>query len=493
MSDILDEIRAIVGPAAVRTDAATRAQFGADQTENPPGEPDAVIAPSTREQLVAVVQAAARGRVPLVPRVAGTNLGGLAIPARGGWVLDLTGMNRIVELNLDDMVAVLEPGVTFAQLRRALDALTPRLTIGYPLSPPETSVIANCLLDGLGNLSLRHGPMAEWLAGVEAVRADGTIVRTGALALGVPVPFSRSPLPDLTGLFVSLQGSTGVVTRAAVQLWPAPAVRERSFVLAYDRAATMRALREAPRLDVLDDMGGLSWPTGKMLLGVPHPGPRDPAEPEFFIYLDVGAATPALLAAKRRVLGDYFAGLRRAGLRLEEPIDVPTLVRLEPRLGKFADFPTRLDFLVDHPDGGLTWVGTYGPMSRFAKACEKGIAIVEKHGFPPTIVARPMKGGHFGVLRFIQIFRHDDPADRARVAACNRELCDALLEDGFIMYKTPGWAVERYRDRLDPGFSRLVGEVQRVLDPDGIMNPGRWALGQPGLAFTSTAAGLPRP
>ena len=92
------------------------------------------------------------------------------------------------------------------------------------------------------------------------------------------------------------------------------------------------------------------------------------------------------------------------------------------------------------------------------------------------IVARPMKGGHFGVLRFIQVFRRDDPADRERVRRCNAELCDALIDDGFVMYTTPGWAVERYAGRLDPGFVRLLNQVRRLLDPDHLMNPGRWEV-----------------
>jgi hypothetical protein len=133
--------------------------------------------------------------------------------------------------------------------------------------------------------------------------------------------------------------------------------------------------------------------------------------------------------------------------------------------------------LLDHPDGGLTWVGTYGPMSRFERACELGIGIVERHGFPPLIVARPMKGGHFGVLRFIEVFRRRDAADRERVRTCNAELCDALLAEGFVMYKTPAWAVLRYEEHLDAGFARLLREVRGLLDPSHIMNPGRWELG----------------
>lgn len=470
----LDTLRARLGSDRVRTDDVTRAAYGRDTTENPEGVPDAVVYVRDVEELREVVRLAGVARVPLVPRVAGTNLGGLAIPSRGGWVVDLAAMNRIVELDLENRIAVIEPGVTFVQLRRTLDELSPKLTIGYPLSPPDTSILANCLLDGLGNLSLRHGTMGEWISGLEVVRADGSLVRTGAWAAGVSVPFSRAPLPDLTGLFVSWHGTTGIASKLAVELWPLQPFRERSFVLAYDRAATLRALRELPALDVLDDLGGLSWPVAKLLFGVTHPRERDPGEPEFFFYVDLSAATRALFDAKRDAVREFIRGLRRDGLRVEDPIDIPALVRLEPRLGKLAEFPTRLDFLLDHPDGGLTWVGTYGPLSRFDAACTAGIAVVERHGFPPTIVARPMKGGHFAVLRFIQLFRHDDEDDRARVRRCNAELCDVLHGHGFVMYKTPAWAIDRYRPHLDPGFVRLVREVRDVLDPDRIMNPGRW-------------------
>lgn len=477
MKDPIAKLQELVGPDRVRTEPETLVEYGTDMTENEPGSPHAVVSIRSLEQLQAVVKLAAERGVRLTPRVAGTNLGGLTIPAHGGWVLDLGDMNRIVELNSEDMLAVIEPGVTFAQLAEAMQKARPRLTIGFPLSPPETSVAANCLLDGLGNLSLRYGAMGDWVAGLEAVRADGSLLKTGVGALGVPVSFGRALLPDLSGLFISFQGTTGIVSKLAVHLWPEPEFRERSFVLAYDRQATLRALRELPRLDILNDLGGLSWPTGKMLFGVNHPRERDPAEPEFFFYLDMGAPTKPLLAEKQRVLRGFLNGLRRDGLRIEDPIDIPSLVRLEPRLKRLAEFPTRLDFLLDHPDGGLTWVGTYGPMSRFEPACERGIEIVERHGFPPMIVARPMKGGHFAVLRFIQVFKKKDTGDVERVRRCNAELCDALIEHGFVMYKTPGWAVERYRARMDPGFVRLVTEVKGLLDPDHIMNPGRWELG----------------
>src|SRR5206468_10829845 len=96
----------------------------------------------------------------------------------------------------------------------------------------STSVVANALLDGLNNLSMRHGAMGQWINGVEAALHDGTLVRTGSGAV-VGSWFARAPLPDLTGLFVPTQGTTGADTFAALQLQPKPALRRRWFSFAF--------------------------------------------------------------------------------------------------------------------------------------------------------------------------------------------------------------------------------------------------------------------
>jgi hypothetical protein len=82
-------------------------------------------------------------------------------------------VERVVDLDRDEMIAVLEPGVTWAALRIALRGTG--LRVGYPLSPPHSSVLANCLRDGLGNLSLRHGSLGDWLTVLEAVLPLGFV------------------------------------------------------------------------------------------------------------------------------------------------------------------------------------------------------------------------------------------------------------------------------------------------------------------------------
>jgi len=475
---LIARLREVLGPEGVLTENLD--EFASDYTEEAPRQPALVVRPASTGEVQALVRIAVEEQASLTPRVAGSNVGGLAIPPEGGVVVDLRRMNRILEVNQEDMVALIEPGVTWEQLKAHLAEHQIPLRMGYPLSPPDTSIVANCLLDGLGNLSLRYGAMADWIGGLEVVLPDGTLCRTGAGAAS-PIWFGRGPLPDLTGLFVSAQGTTGIVTTMAFQLWPQPPFRRRTFVLVHDRNGAFSAMRELARRMVCDDVGGLSWPTGKMLFGVDRPLERDPGEPEFFLYLDIGAWSQRELTLRFELVQEVLEELRAGGFRYEEPLDLPTLLRLNPLFAKFADFPTRLEFLVDAPGGGLSWVGTYGPMSRFEAYGDRGVEIMERQRMPPIVVSRPMKGGHFGVMRFISTFDKQSAEERARVRTMNRELVLAGLELGFIPYKTPPWVVaELLGPRLDPGFRTLLGRVRAALDPHGLMSPHCWPLGGEG-------------
>jgi len=465
----------ILGADAVLDAPEQLDEYASDYSEQDPIEPAMVLQPGSAEQVQAVVRAAGELGTTLTVRVAGSNVASLSMAPPGGVVLDLSRMNKILEVNAEDMYAIVEPGVTWEQLKAHLAKLELPLRMGYPLSPPDTSIVANCILDGLGNLSMRYGPMGDWIGGLEVVLPDGELCRTGAPALS-DIWFGRGPLPDLTGVFVAAQGATGVVTKMAFQLWPMPPFNRRMFILMYDQKATFRAMRELSRLGICDDVGGLSWPTGKMLFGVQRPGEKDPAEPEFFLYLDISGADETELALRIELLENYLARLREDGAKVEAPLDMPTLVRLNPAFAKFAEFPTRLEFLVDHPGGGLSWVGTYGPMSRFDPFGEQGCEIMARHGFPPAIVSRPMKGGHFGVMRFLCTFDKSDAEERAKVRAMNVDLVEAGVELGFIPYKTPPWTVEQIKDRLDPGFVRVFKGVRKLLDPKGVLSPRSWPL-----------------
>jgi glycolate oxidase len=462
---VIDRLAAIVGGANVDADVD---RYLSDITEQPAGRADIVVRPGTAEQVQAVMVLAAELGLPVTPIVAGYNVAGLAIPRNGGIVLDLTRLDRIVELDRDAMYVVVEPGVTFAQLKEHLDREAPELVYAYPFAPPFTSVMANALLDGLNNLSLRYGAMGQWINGVEVVLADGTVARTGSGAV-VPSWFGRAPLPDLTGLFISTQGTTGIVTSAALQLQPCPPHRARWFAFAFDLTSAYRAMDALARTGSFDDVGLMTWPAAKMLFGATQGLVRTEDEPLAFLFLDITGATEAELDARLDLARGTLTG---AGVESIFPVE--RLVEVVPQYAKLAELPTTLDFLLDFPGGGLTWVGSYGPSAQWLSGAEKGMALLEEHGFPPFLVARPMAGGHFFVLRFVACFDKGDADEVQRVRSVMGLLADVVLDHDYVPYKASADAARRILARAHPGFVDLLARVRTLLDPDGRMNPGRW-------------------
>ncbi|MFQ5822606.1 MAG: FAD-binding oxidoreductase [bacterium] len=469
----ISKLKDKLGLERVFDQSETLEKYADDWTEIPGHPPDVVVKVKSIEEVQHVLKIANDNQVAVVPRVANSNIGGLAIPEQGGIVVDLTEMNQILETNETDMYTIIEPGVTWDDMKKHLAENHPSLRFGYSLSPPHTSVLANCLLDGLTNLSLKYGTTGQWINGLEVVLPNGDIVRTG---IGVSSKFwcTKAPIPDLTGLFINFQGTTGIITKLSVQLWPNHPYRKRFFVLAYDTEQMYDFIKELVRAEVCDDIGGLSWPVGKMLFGEKNPLYKDPSEPEQYLYIDVSAEYEELFQVKLILIERLIQEQQKKGVRLESPLDIKKLVKVVPRFEKFADFPTELDFLLDL--GGLTWIGTYGPTSQWKEGVKQGMKLMQEYGFPPVVVTRPMQGGHFGVLRFIAIFDKSNTERVERVRKLNEALSDLVIDLGFFPYKTPPWVIHRHRDKIDANFMKLMGRVRKLLDPNGMMNPGKWPI-----------------
>ncbi|MFQ5845430.1 MAG: hypothetical protein ACE5JG_10640, partial [Planctomycetota bacterium] len=183
-------------------------------------------------------------------------------------------------------------------------------------------------------------------------------------------------------------------------------------------------------------------------------------------------------ARNLRLRGERLKKLARTH-SLPPPVAVADLLRLAPSLQPFAELPARLGFLLDHPGKGLTWVGTYGPLERLEEGGRAGARLLEEAGHPPLVVARPMKGGHFAVLRFIERFDRSDPGQVRRVRELNVAVARALLELDYVPYKCPEPLLDEVLRRMDPGFVDLMRRVKSVVDPKGVLSPSRWRLGAP--------------
>ena len=214
---LIDELRRAVGDRNVLDAPEDRIAYEYDATIDS-ALPDVVVFPRTTAEVAAVVRAANAHAVPIVPRGSGTGLSGGAVAVRGGVVVVLTRMNRIVEVDVENRVAVVEPGMINLALQ---EALAPH---GLTYAPDPSSqrictIGGNVANNSGGPHTLAHGSTVNHVLGLEVVLPDGRITH-----LGGRLP--DAPGVDLRGLLVGSEGTLGIVTQATLRLMPvAEAVR----------------------------------------------------------------------------------------------------------------------------------------------------------------------------------------------------------------------------------------------------------------------------
>jgi glycolate oxidase len=207
--DLLRELGEIVGGANVFSELGDLLAYEYDAS-NITAVPDLAVLPGSAEEVARVLRVAARHRVPVIPRGAGTGVAAGALPIVGGVVVVMTRMNRILEIDLDNRVAVVEPGVTNIDITRAV------ADRGYFYAPDPSSQYASSIGGNVGHNSggphtIAYGVTTNHVLGLEVALPTGDLVRVGA----------RGPDGaglDLTGLIVGSEGTLGIVTRVWVQL-----------------------------------------------------------------------------------------------------------------------------------------------------------------------------------------------------------------------------------------------------------------------------------
>lgn len=208
-------LSAIVGADYASRDVADRAFYSRDCTEVRTGYCDAVLKPATAGQISEILKVCRRYHLPVVARGGGTGVTGGALPARGGVILSMERMNRILDVNPLNRQAVVEAGVVVEHLQEAL------LQHGLFL-PPVPGSAAACFIGGCiamsagGPKSAKYGTIREYIVNLEVVLPDGGIIWTGS-----NVTKSASGF-NLTQLFVGSEGTLGVITRAVIKAIPHP-------------------------------------------------------------------------------------------------------------------------------------------------------------------------------------------------------------------------------------------------------------------------------
>ncbi|MDF9813462.1 FAD-linked oxidase C-terminal domain-containing protein [Streptomyces sp. SPB162] len=232
MRELIERLHEGLPTAAVLTDPDVTASYAHDMASfSEAGAPAVVVLPRTVEQVQHVMRTATALRVPVVPQGARTGLSGAANASDGCIVLSLVRMDRILEIDPVDRIAVVEPGVVNAVLSRAVA----EQGLYYPPDPSswEQCTIGGNIGTGAGGLCcVKYGVTAEYVLGLEVVLADGRLLNTGRRTAKGVAGY------DLTRLFVGAEGTLGIVVKAVLALRPAP---PRQLVLAAEFPSTAAA------------------------------------------------------------------------------------------------------------------------------------------------------------------------------------------------------------------------------------------------------------
>jgi glycolate oxidase len=238
---IIREITGIAGERNVFSAPHQLEEYSYDEMPQVvPHSPRVVVKPTDKHSVARLLEFADRQRIPVTPRGAGTGLSGGSIPIHGGIVLSLERMNRILEIDKENFVAVVEPGVTVSELCYQVQ----QQGLYYPLYPGEmTATIGGNIATNAGGMNaIKYGVTRQNVLGLEAVIPGGEIINTGGKFVKCTTGY------DLTQLIIGSEGTLAVVTGAILKLTTRPAKREVLFAPFPELQSAIDAVPEILRL-----------------------------------------------------------------------------------------------------------------------------------------------------------------------------------------------------------------------------------------------------
>jgi glycolate oxidase len=449
-------LTAALGAEAVATDPVRTAAYARDETEAFDSPPDVVALPADVGGVAAVLRIAHAARVPVVPRAAGTGLSGGALAVCGGIVLSVERLDRIRSIDRRELVAEAESGVVLAELQRRVEAVG----LFYPPDPASRESCrlgGNLAEDSAGPRSARYGSTRRWVLGVEAVLADGTVIRAGSRTRKDATGYA------LAQLLVGSEGTLAVITAATLRLIPKPratltavlpfstleaaaAVVEELFAAGVDPAACEIAERAA-----LDAVARLE----------PLPAALEGSAAMLLVELD-GDEPEELLARAGRL--DELARRHGAGETLvaDDPAGQRRLWSVRRRVGE------AVKALAVYKEAD-----TVVPRSKLVELVRAARAAAAAHGLGAVLYGHAGDGNlHVNLLR-------GDLSDgewQRRRDAAEAELFTAVAALGGRLTGEHGvgWS---QRNLLPLVLSEAEIALQRRLkaafDPLGILNPGK--------------------
>lgn len=241
--DIRQRLEEIVGSDNVSDSSEDLEKHGTDESLEPPHHPDVVVKPSSTEEVSAIMKLANTERIPVTPQGSRTGLSGGALPVKGGIALSLERMNRILEIDQENLMAVVEPGVLIMDLH----AETEKLGLLYPPDPGEESgsLGGNINTCAGGVRGMKYGVTRDFVQGLEAVLPSGEVIQVGGKVV------KNSTAYSLKDLIIGSEGTLAIVTKATLRLVPKPRHTALIFVPFESTRAAANAVSEIVRRKVV--------------------------------------------------------------------------------------------------------------------------------------------------------------------------------------------------------------------------------------------------
>jgi glycolate oxidase len=449
---IVDALRSIVGHPWFLNSPEDLATYAYDGFL-PEFKPDGVVVPGSTEEISQIMKLASREMLYVTPRGAGTNICGGSVAKKGGIIMAFHRLNKIVEIDKDDMCAVVQPGVVNADLQKSVAVHG----LMYPPDPASmfvSTIGGNVSLNAGGPRGVKYGVTRDYLLGLEVVLPSGEVIRTGGKALKSVSGY------DLTRLMCGSEGTLGIITEITVRLVPMPpakatlqaifadlddAARTVSAIIGSGIVPTTLELIDRVVLDVIGDYGGAQF--------------RQDAEALLLIEVDGEAA---LVEAQGKRIENFCK--ERGAVEVERAETSEEAEKLwQARRSAFGAVASlRPNCIVE--DATV-------PVKGLPEIIRKIVELAGKYQLKIGVLAHAGDGNlHPLVMTDLR-----DKEEMARVDKALEEMYEAAMAMGGTLSGEHGIGIAKNRF-LDMEFNRSAIEIMRgikkVFDPNGILNPG---------------------
>jgi len=426
--------------------------------------PEAALWPTNTEQISRIMALAHKELFPITPRGAGTGLTGAAVPVKGGMVMDLCRMNKILDIRIPDRLVVVQPGVVYANLQKALKPH------GFffppdPASGKACTIGGNVATNAGGIRGAKYGVTRDYVMGLEVVLPDGRIMQTGSGCMKSASGY------DLTRLFVGSEGTLGVITEITLKINPKPLAFKTAMAffkgLAEAGGAVIGIMRSGMIPSVLEvlDENTIQVLRDFSDLDLPECGAIVLVETDGYTDIEAGFQMDKVIDVFQKNLVTH---IQTAGSTDEAEELWRVRKSISSLVSKIRPNNVSEDVTV--------------PLSNVPELLTGISRIVQQHGLPFVIFGHAGDGNLHPKIMF-------DRSDAEQVERLKRAVSDIFRltcklegtisgEHGIGLAKAPFMKLEHNPAALD-----LMGSIKRLVDPHGILNPGK-------MGFESDVSGI---